>query len=92
MARDELTGFGRMAPPNAYVIQGATNDLIADFMKHVPAKGRFRFEISRLTDTSGSLAQAIREFDFSSFVMGSEFPLRDIREVRWVADRERLIF
>lgn len=90
--KDELTAFGRKAPHNAYVIQGATGDMIADFMKRLPAKSRFRFEISHLTDASGALAQAVRQFGTAPLVMGSEFPLRDIRETRMVAERERLIF
>lgn len=92
VANNELVGFGCAAPRNAYVIQGASADLMADFTKRVPARSRFRFEISRLTDASGALARGLREWGASSLVMGSEFPLRDLREVRWVADRERLVF
>lgn len=89
---DELTGFGRTAPANTYVIQGATGDMIANFMQRVRATKQFRFELSRLTDVSGALAKALHAFGPAAFVMGSEFPLRDLREVRWTADRERLIF
>jgi predicted TIM-barrel fold metal-dependent hydrolase len=88
----ELNSFGRTAPPNAYVIQGASAGHIADFLKSRPAGNQFRFEISRLTDASGALVNFLQKFGTSVFFMGSEFPLRDIRAVRWVAEREREIF
>lgn len=88
----ELTGFGKTAPPNEYVIQGASAGHISDFLKQKSHGCKFRFEISRLTDVSGELARALGEFGTSPFVMGSEFPMREIREVRWAAERERMVF
>jgi predicted TIM-barrel fold metal-dependent hydrolase len=91
VAPAELAGFARTAPPNAYVVQGASAGHMGDTLKHLSARRRFRFEISRLTDVSGALAKTLREFGAASLVMGSEFPLRDLREVRWVAERERVV-
>lgn len=62
VAASELTGFGQAAPPNRYVIQGAGVGHVAAFMKSAPARSRFRFEISRLTDVSGALAKTIQEY------------------------------
>lgn len=88
----ELTNFAEKSPQNAYVIQGASPGHITDFLNCKSAVKRFRFEISRLTDVAGALHKALECFGTSSFVFGSEFPIRDIREVRWVAKREQIIF
>jgi len=89
VATDELTAFAQAYPNIRVIIQGATRDQVFAFLKHHPNHDNYRFELSRLTDTSGALATALTEFGTARFVMGSEFPLRDIREVRWAADRER---
>jgi len=61
---------------------------ICRFLEEAPKDARFRFEISRLTDHPGALDQVAARHGMSRLVMGSEFPLRDIRSVRWAAQRQ----
>jgi len=85
---EELVRFGRAAPGNSYVFQGLTAAEICGFLEQVPGDPRFRFELSRLTDHTGALDQVVGRHGLSCLVMGSEFPLRDIRAVRWAAQRQ----
>ena len=85
---EELIRFGRTAPRNSYVFQGLTAGEICRFIEETPGGMRFRFEISRLTDHPGALDQVAAMHGMSRLVMGSEFPLRDIRAVRWAAQRQ----
>lgn len=87
---DELIAFALAYPSIAAVVQGATAPQITAFMERIPG-GQYRFEISKLTDQSGLFATAVRAFGVKPFVMGSEYPLRDLSEVRWVLQREKLI-
>lgn len=89
VATDELTAFAQTYPGIQVVIQGAARDQIPAFLRCHPQLSNYRFEVSRLTDSSGVLAALLTEFGTTRFVLGSEFPLRDIREVRWAAARER---
>jgi len=85
---EELIRFGRTAPPNSYVFQGLTAGEICRFLDEVARKARFRFETSRLTDHPGALDQVAGPHGLAHLVMGSEFPLRDVRSVRWAAQRQ----
>jgi hypothetical protein len=85
---EELARFGTAAPANSYVFQGLTAPEICGFLEQVPGDTRFCFEISRLTDHTSALDQVIGKHGLSHLVMGSEFPLRDIRAVRWAAQRQ----
>ena len=82
---DELKGFARVAPQNAYVFQGVSE--VQSFFDEFSNDDRFRFELSRLTDYGGRLCSVVARQGAARLVMGSEFPLRDIRAVRWVAQR-----
>ena len=87
VAAAELAGFARHAPPNAYVFQGLTAAHMGAVLAERAGDARFRFEISRLTDRPGALGEIAGRFGLSQLVMGSEFPLRDLRTVRWTARR-----
>ena len=87
VAKDEMVQFARTAPANSYVFQGVTAEAMEAFLNEFPGDERFRFELSRLTDFSGALERVTARHGVSRLVMGSEFPLRDIREVRWAARR-----
>ncbi len=88
ISAEELVRFGKSAPANRYVFHGLTAAEICRFLAEVPGQGRFRFEISRLTDNPGALDQVVTSHGLSCLVMGSEFPLRDIRAVRFAAERQ----
>jgi hypothetical protein len=85
---EELIRFGRTARKNSYVFQGLAAGEIGRFLEEVRRGARFRFEVSRLTDHPGALDQVAGKHGMSHLVMGSEFPLRDLRTVRWVAQRQ----
>jgi len=85
---DELCRFARSAPPNAYVFQGLlANEILRGHAASAPARTDFRFEISRLTDRSADLSMVSASVGGETLVFGAEYPLRDIREVRWTARR-----
>jgi len=88
VSTEELIRFGKSAPENSYVFQGLMAAEVSRFLEEVPPSKRFRFEISRLTDHPGALDQVAAKHGLSSLVMGSEFPLRDFRAVRWAAERQ----
>ncbi len=89
VAVEELCAFARCAPPNEYVFQGLLANAVRRTRDSVPTQAgvRFRFELSRLTDRSGDLAAVQAEIGTGALVFGSEYPLRDIRSVRWTARR-----
>ena len=88
VSADEVLGFCRLAPRNAYVFQGLMSGHISQVLKKGPPLEGMKFEISRLTDNTGALESVLRGGGLPHLVMGSEFPLRDIRTVRWVARRQ----
>ncbi|MBN2451464.1 MAG: amidohydrolase family protein [Lentisphaeria bacterium] len=82
----ELVAFLRQAPPrNRYVIQGASVTLVRAGLEHDPQADHVRFDISRLTDTTRALRDTVQRFGWSRLVLGSEYPLRDLRQVRTTA-------
>ncbi len=82
---EELKGFARAAPPNSYVFQGT--GAVETFLDEFPNDDRFRFDLSRLSDSGGQWRRVLARHGAQRLVMGSEFPLRDLRAVRWVAQR-----
>jgi hypothetical protein len=86
-AAEELVAFSEAAPPNEYVFQGLAARSIGRMLDRRQGDGRFRFEISRLTDGSYDFDDFVGKHGLSHLVMGSEFPLRHLQEVRWTAQR-----
>ena len=84
---EELLAFCEAAPPNRYVFQGAGERPIRQVLDRFPQDERFRFEVSRLTDGSFAFGDTAEKHGISQLVLGSEFPLRHIEEVRWTARR-----
>ncbi|MCK4282748.1 MAG: amidohydrolase [Candidatus Brocadiae bacterium] len=87
VAAAELAAFCEAAPPNDYVFQGLGGGSVGQILERGAGEGRFRFEISRLTDSSYTLDDVAEKYGLSHLVMGSEFPLRHIREVRYTCQR-----
>ncbi len=87
VAGEEVQAFCQAAPRNEYVLQGVGARPVSRVLRDHPDDGRFRFEVSRLTDSSYDFGDIAAEHGLSHLVMGSEFPLRDLREVRWTAQR-----
>ncbi len=85
LTRPDLLWFLRTAPANAYVFQGLDPSLVQAALTPTRRRRDVRFEISRLTDRAGCLAAVLARYGGAPFVLGSEFPLRDLRTVRWTA-------
>jgi len=85
VSADELVAFVQAAPPNGYVVQGAGVAAIRAVLERCPGAHHVRFEISRLTDTSAVLAGLIEHHGWDRLVLGTEFPFRDLRQVRQTA-------
>ncbi len=89
-AAAEAAEFLASAPDNEYVIQGAA---AADVQAGL-ALGRddVRYDISRLVDNTGALRTAIGRHGPGRLVLGSEFPVRDLRTnaacARWTCQPE----
>jgi hypothetical protein len=90
VAAEELGAFARQAPRNAYVLQALTWPVIQPHAETIRARTDFRIEISRLTDLYRHAEAAVSAGLLSQLVVGSEFPLRDLRQVRWTACRQGL--
>ncbi len=84
---EELAAFCRNAPPNDYVLQGVGARQVSRILGGHAGDASLRFEVSRLTDSSYDYGDVAAEHGLAHLVMGSEFPLRDLREVRWTAQR-----
>lgn len=87
VSAEELLAFGAWPEAPESVFQGVAEDMADAFLKRHSRDRRFRFEISRLTDASGSLRNVLRKYGAERLVMGSEYPFRDIRQVRWTCRR-----
>lgn len=87
VALEELAAFSEAAPPNEYVLQGLGGRSIGRMLDRRQGGGSLRFELSRLTDGSYEYDDFVGKHGLSHLVMGSEFPLRHIQEVRWTARR-----
>lgn len=87
VSTEDLLGYGALPDTPETVFQGVSGDIMETFLKRHAGNKRFRFEISRLTDTTGALSVILNKYGSKNLVMGSECPFRDIRAVRWVSQR-----
>lgn len=87
VAQDELAEFLRTAPENGYVFQGLNPNQAQAALPAMLRRRLFRFEISRLTDFPGYLQRCVQLGGKPLMVIGSEFPFRNLKEVRWTAGR-----
>jgi hypothetical protein len=83
----EVASFCSSAPGGEYVFQGTSAGGIAEVLEQFKGDRRFRFEMSKLNDNGYAWDTVADTFGISQLVMGSEFPLRHLREVRWAARR-----
>jgi len=90
VSADEFGAFMRQAPKNAYVFQAVSWQFIQPHVATIRARTDLRVEISRLTDLYSHSEAAVSAGLLPQLVMGSEFPLRDLRQVRWTAFRQGL--
>jgi predicted TIM-barrel fold metal-dependent hydrolase len=84
---EELANFCASAPANDYVFQGLHAGAAAGALEAASDTARFRFDVSKLTDICYTLDEFVGKYGRDCLVMGSEFPLRHIEEVRWTARR-----
>ena len=84
---EEFLGFAAKVPDNSYVIQGFSAPSFAPVFSQLQNDARFSFDLSRLTDNCMKLREHLAAFGKSNLVFGSEFPFRDIRTVRYCAER-----
>jgi predicted TIM-barrel fold metal-dependent hydrolase len=82
---DELLAFLSRAPENRYVFQGASVPLITAALAKTKRRDMV-FDISRLIDTTTALPAICRQHGADRLVLGSEFPFRDLRTVRWTTE------
>ena len=89
-ASAEVGDFLASAPVNGYVIQGATAAEVEAGLARERAD--VRFDISRLVDNTGALRTTAARHGVSRLVLGSEFPIRDLRTTaacaRWICQPE----
>ena len=81
----ELLAFLDTAPSLHYVFQGAAVPLVATALAKCD-RPDIAFEVSRLSDTTAALPACCRQHGVARLVMGSEFPFRDLRTVRWTTE------
>ena len=84
---DEVVAFCQSAPPNDYVFQGLGGHVAGKVLDQAGGEGRFRFDASKLTDYGYGWDGFVDKYGLDHLVMGSEFPLRHLQEVRWAAQR-----
>ncbi len=87
VTREDLAAFLETAPPNAYVLQGVGWGSLSPVADILRSRGDVRVEVSRLTDLHRNMDAALAAGLGDRLVMGSEFPLRHMDEVRWAAER-----
>ena len=87
VADDEVVAFCQSAPANEYVFQGLDGRVAAQVLEQVGGNGRFRFDVSKLTDYGYAWDEYLGRHGLGNLVMGSEFPLRHLEEVRWAVRR-----
>jgi hypothetical protein len=88
VSTEEVLAFLAVAPRPPCVFQGASLSLVQAALNACGRAADVRFDISRLTDATGHLDRALSQCGLPNLVMGSEFPLRDMREVWWTALRQ----
>ena len=84
---DELLSYGASPETPETVFQGVSQDVMDAFLKRHAKDKRYGFEISRLTDRTGALRGILKKYGKAHLVMGSEYPFRDMAEVRWTSRR-----
>ncbi len=82
----ELSWFAANAPLNTYYFQALHETGIDALLTNKRSDSMIYCEISRLTDVAGSLLNVLRKFGRNHFVFGSEYPLRAMPTVKFVAD------
>ena len=87
VAPDEVAAFCASAPSNDYVFQRLRAGAAGRALEHASDGARLRFDASRLTDSTFAWDDFVGKYGLDNLVMGSEFPLRHIQEVRWAARR-----
>jgi predicted TIM-barrel fold metal-dependent hydrolase len=87
VAPDELAAFCAAAPANDYVVQRMRGHAAARALEQAADGVRLRFDSSRLTDATFAWDDFVNKYGLDNLVMGSEFPLRHLEEVRWAARR-----
>jgi hypothetical protein len=84
---NEIADIYKWLPENCYIFQG----LSAAYIKMLLSSSRFgsklKFEISRLVDFNDALESVTEIYGFDNLLYGSEYPLRDIRANRWIANQ-----
>ncbi|MBT3285705.1 MAG: amidohydrolase family protein [Victivallales bacterium] len=81
----ELLAFLVDAPPSQYVFQGAALPLVSAALAGNDRQD-IAFEISRLSDNTAALPSICRQHGVDRLVLGSEYPFRDLRTVRWTTE------
>ena len=61
--------------------------VLPQVLEQVGGNGRFRFDVSKLTDYGYAWDEYLGRHGLGNLVMGSEFPLRHLEEVRWAVRR-----
>lgn len=79
----EVLNFARRALTNQYVFQALALPCMRAMLSRYPRDRRFRYDLSRLTDHTGQWREVLDAYGPGRLVFGSEFPVRDIRQVRW---------
>jgi hypothetical protein len=80
-----MTGAAPEAPQ--IVFQGVFEDAMDEFLKRHGSDNRFKFTITHLADYPQALRRILKQHGPKRLVMGSEYPFRDIRQVRWTCRR-----
>ncbi len=85
---EELSRFTGKAPGISCVFQGLNRAVVASWLDRAGGgNGKFRFEISRLTDGTGTLAGILGRHGRGALVMGREYPFRHPDSVPYSAER-----
>ncbi|MHC4874732.1 MAG: amidohydrolase family protein, partial [Planctomycetota bacterium] len=82
VTKEEMDIFAERYNTFECIFQGGKPNVIEGFLKKYNSPN-FKFEISRLTDTSWSLRDTIAKYGTKNFVMGAEYPLREMGETRF---------
>jgi hypothetical protein len=75
------------APENNYIFQGMEGGQIEKLLEEFNNTDKFKFELSRLTDSMDTLHNVLDRFGKQQLVAGSEFPFRHIGQVKYAAER-----
>lgn len=87
VSADELLSYAAWPETPETVFQGVAENAMGAFLKRHARDQRYVFEISRLTDIAGALRGILKKYGKARLVMGSEYPFRDMAQVRWTSRR-----